>query len=356
MGILPPVLALEMFKTQTVFILGAGTSVPFGFPSGEMLLRILTGAVSREDNSTDRKVVEQHRNLKRLLDTTTTDKTFTAEFMAKLAASSTPSIDTWLSQNLECMSFGKIAIAAVIANAEHFASSHVYEPDDWYKWLINKMLRNTQTIAQFLDNKVSFITFNYDRLLEWRLGQFINNFYRDEKKIKDAAIDNLCKRIVHVHGHLAFNGCDDLSLNIKGLALDSVPSISGGDAQQLKLREYGERARELSQSIRIIGENVDKDHEYSYTSLIQGADRIIFLGFGYDDRNLRLLRIDARAKQLLNRSFAFDWQIPIMGSAYRMGKAQERDVRAAIHGSILLGTKELSCVPFCDEYVSTDVL
>jgi hypothetical protein len=37
-----------MFTKPTVFVLGAGVSVPFGFPSGERLLQILTGKI---DNS-----------------------------------------------------------------------------------------------------------------------------------------------------------------------------------------------------------------------------------------------------------------------------------------------------------------
>jgi hypothetical protein len=152
----------------------------------------------------------------------------------------------------------------------------------------------------------------------------------------------------------AFNDYTDLNTTIRGIALDSVSStVTGGAEQREKFALYGRRAQELSKSIRIIGETATTDYEYSYVSLIEGADKIIFLGFGYDDRNLQVLRLKQRVNTLLSRSYASDWELPVIGSAYGMGKAQIRDAEAAIHSNILLGDKHLSCVPFCNEYVST---
>jgi hypothetical protein len=345
-----------MFTKHTLFILGAGVSVPFGFPSGEMLLRILTGAISNENCQADIFITQQHGNLINVLKTVAIDSTFVDEFVAKLKASGTPSIDTWLSQteNKKFMDFGKIAIAAVIANAEHHATNHPYVADDWYKWLITKMMSNTINLDQFLENKVTFITFNYDRMLEWRLGQCIDNFYGVAHGVRNSALKGMFGRIVHVHGHLAFDNYDSLNQNIRNIALNSVSSFQGGERIK-RIIDYGIKAQELSKSIKIIGEGVDNNHEYQYVSLIQGAEKIIFLGFGYDDKNIALLRIKGRALQLLNKSFNDPLEIPIVGSAYGLGNAQRKDAKSEIHNGIYLGEKDLSCVPFCNEYVSTKV-
>jgi len=156
-----------MIKTPTLFILGAGASKPYGY---------LTGAELRADiiknyGNYYRKLKDDSQ--KELPDSLETYREIRA-FVQIFSNSSISSIDKFLSLNPNAALYGKIGITLSILNSEKESRFRegVNPQEDWYTYLFNRMteeLREPDDYKNFLKNNVAFITFNYDRSLEYIL-------------------------------------------------------------------------------------------------------------------------------------------------------------------------------------------
>ena len=125
-----------MFTKPTVFVLGAGVSVPFGFPSGDKLLQILSGKVNTKTDSNWQETLRLHEKVVQLLKAipehpnSTLDSDMVDRFVTSLKAADPPSIDTWLTHHKEYNELGKVAIATIISHFEAKSKSDAYESDD----------------------------------------------------------------------------------------------------------------------------------------------------------------------------------------------------------------------------------
>ena len=92
-------------------------------------------------------------------------------FASRFRKSSNKSIDLFLARNPSLVTVGKLAISLEILKSE-IASKFREEIDnpalDWYSYLFDRFTDTFLDKDKFTisDNKVSFITFNYDRSLE----------------------------------------------------------------------------------------------------------------------------------------------------------------------------------------------
>jgi hypothetical protein len=97
-------------------------------------------------------------------------------FSKDLDNSTSFSIDKFLRNRLEYIDIGKLAIAINILKSESntvFSTINNINNDNWLKYLMNRLENPSE---QLENGAISFITFNYDRLLE----QFLfNTFYYD---------------------------------------------------------------------------------------------------------------------------------------------------------------------------------
>lgn len=117
-----------MFKKQTVFILGAGASAPYGFPTAERLVRTIV------EKSLQNRAYLQHTQME--IQMSSNKFRSMAE---ELRPSHTPSIDLWLETRKTFLEVGKIAIARELIEAEHAA---VLEgTTNWYADLFHSYLR-----------------------------------------------------------------------------------------------------------------------------------------------------------------------------------------------------------------------
>jgi hypothetical protein len=125
----------------------------------------------------------------------------------------------------------------------------------------------------FAGNKLSIITFNYDRSLEqFFFSALLHRFGRNEWETAEA-ISHI--PVIHVHGHLG-----------------ELPwkADRAGEIRPYTNELTAETLRIASQSIKIIHEDIDNTAEFERArSLIQGAQRLFFLGFGYHPKNLQRL-------------------------------------------------------------------
>lgn len=146
-----------MIRKSIAFVLGAGASFPYGFPTGEGLVNEVIGLTNRD------------RTLDAFLYNDCTDSDV-KRFARDLANSDALSVDSFLEHRPDFLKIGKLAIALCLIPKEQdeFLSRQHRQSSPlgrmaWYHYLWNEM---ASPKGQFGRNNVSFITFNYDRSLE----------------------------------------------------------------------------------------------------------------------------------------------------------------------------------------------
>lgn len=147
-----------MIRRQTVFVLGAGASYPYGFPTGEGLVNEVISLAGLD------------RTLDAFLYNGCVDLDV-KRFARDLADSDSPSVDSFLEHQPDFLRIGKLAICLSLIPKERDDSlSRAYRQDAstrgrmaWYQYLWNEM---ASPKGEFGRNCVSFVTLNYDRSLE----------------------------------------------------------------------------------------------------------------------------------------------------------------------------------------------
>jgi hypothetical protein len=146
------------------------------------------------------------------------------------------------------------------------------KPDaDWYLHL-SKTLNSS--FDEFENNKLSVITFNYDRSLEHCLFTSLRNWHG---KSVDECIEKLAKLpIIHVYGQLG-----------------TIPYPQHGCRQYRPLgedesKEYG-AVLDAAHGITLLNEKESDVQEVH--NLLGAAERVCFLGFSYHPLNLARLAL-----------------------------------------------------------------
>lgn len=154
-----------MIKTKTLFILGAGASKPYGYPTGnDLRYKILT--MMDEDDIIDAYTKWYLQKNKNMLVSNSSEV-----FKEKFEGSADYSIDAFLEHRPEFMEIGKIYIAKILISFEEDKRLRNIK-DNWYMYLFNRMKISFEELGK---NKISFITFNYDRSLEYFLFKAIQD-------------------------------------------------------------------------------------------------------------------------------------------------------------------------------------
>jgi len=131
---------------------------------------------------------------------------------------------------------------------------------------------------EFKENKLTIITFNYDRSLEYFLFSALKHSYNKT----DAQVAEMmqCIPIVHVHGSLG-----PLPWQESG-GIDYYPLFGRKDDGYV----IGKRIKVATENIVIVSEAEPKSKEFALAMrTIKEAERIYFLGFGYYRANLERL-------------------------------------------------------------------
>jgi hypothetical protein len=252
--------------------------MPYGFPSGAGLRRLLCNAeymleLTRYGDYSEREI---------------------RRFCDVFLKSGMASIDAFLARRGEHEVFsdgrtfseiGKAGIAFSLIRCENSHKLFDFDINDhWYQYL-------WQFIGDSLDdigkNQLSIITFNYDRSLEMYLLLAIQHAFGVSE---DEAAYHLKKiPITHVYGQIGdlmcLSGSED---NSRSYAPDtSSRNVATGAAGIKVIAEHREDGPEFAKAHAAIAE----------------AERICFLGFGFDTTNVRRLDIE----QLLKTRFEKSW-------------------------------------------------
>lgn len=256
-----------MIAHETVFILGAGASQPYNYPTGPEL---------KEQIETE---LLDNGHMYIALEALGFDGEEIDLFARDLKMSGKYSIDAFLENRPDLLNIGRHSILLGLLGCEdEIDLFSAKRGSDWYKALFNEMC---QKFDDFSKNKISFVTFNYDRSLEYYFYySLMSNF---GKQVGEDAIVKAISTIpiIHLHGNLG-----------------DAHWIDGGRKYDGKSRKFelssasADDFLTLSKKIEIVsGADESNQHFQKARNFIAGAKRVAFYGFGFGGANLRRLGI-----------------------------------------------------------------
>ena len=299
---------MAITDADTVLVLGAGTSAPFGLPLGGILIDRIRKRISSEraylsgDYFSSRlqeasvsyaafyrmpffgavgySHVEWNGNSGRIKRSVSTDLGKIGELEALLANQTSETIDDFIVENPDYADLAKIGIAAEFMTAcyDFDKSRHSAKPftmrtnfalngndiRNWIHLLINVIRQGIRSGNVTAENKIRIITFNYDTILEHVLSeQFSNSQAMQGRDFRDF-VD-----ILHVHGQ-----CGELNEQI---ASPQKRCVSW--AQGIHVVNEDEVPEEVSKARATAREWISQARE------------IYLCGFAFALPNLRLLGI-----------------------------------------------------------------
>jgi hypothetical protein len=276
-----------MFTEPTVFVVGAGASAEFGMPSGPALQKRIGSALDFRLSEGDRNLysllVERFKSdVNRYINAANELSRMIREFPFE-------SIDEALywfsSSHPEVVTLGKATIVRAILSAERlsaissperYADPERYAKGRWLNHFLQmavELLKREQIKESF--SKVTIINFNYDRVIE----HFIYSELHTKLKVtEDEAKDAISAlKIIRPYGKAG-------SLVWQGVA-SSVPF--GAD-----LESDHDQLFSLSKNVYTYTEPVTEQVGQDIEAAIKGARLVVFLGFGFHQQNMRLLKIN----------------------------------------------------------------
>jgi len=289
-----------------VFIIGAGCSVPYGFPTGAMLMQKLKnfdygtkfprknysdGDIFLVDlyqehfgySSTDNKIKYQSDYAK-VLPYPEHEKLYNQlmdeivlPFSRSVRNSMMVSTDEFLKNRLgqkqnEQADFGKRLIAYEILKAEQASRLGNI---DWIQHLLSRI--DQQSNWDEILKQTVFLTFNYDRVLEYCIFLYLTS----DKQYADAAAHAFIKdmKIFHVNGFIG-----------------SLEEIPFGAVENGKYQEIAKRMETVWEK----RQNRDESEKEKYQGILKNAERVYFLGFSYIPDNLESIGIPRGAEIIRN--------------------------------------------------------
>jgi hypothetical protein len=256
-----------MISHKTVFVLGAGANVPYGFSTG---IRLLEKARS---SSIDDLMGNAARQIARSAG---------RAFSQALTDNMLPSIDAMLEHRRDLWLVGKKVMAALLYAEEHEAKPPA--DDDWMSLVFENMASDAATPSHFAQNPVTFVTFNYDRYLEYRFIRGLTARYAIDDRAAWEALEGM--GFFHVHGSLG-------ALPAQRAPQDSRPDtvVPLGAPETDDTYTLGLALQSAENSIRIVhdADPVGPAYEAARTALVAAA-QVFFLGFGFGKQNVARLQ------------------------------------------------------------------
>jgi len=295
----------------TVFVLGAGSSADYDFPVGQRLCQLVCDELAA--NYDHGVSLRQHTDYK--------DKEIT-DFCRQLRMSGQPSVDAFLEYRTEFLDLGKAAMAVILVKYEASDRLWDFRDDNWMRYLFSRL---NAPFESFDEIPVSFITFNYDRSLEHFLFTTLRNRYGKTEEECAAVLERI--QIIHLHGRLGYLPWE------KGEGRRPYDAVINRDVLDTCIK-----------NIKVVHEDIkdgrDKDFARAF-DLMQKAECIYYLGFGYGRVNLDRLKIRDLAEGKI-----------IYGTGMGLTNRERGDlVSFAGGGSKLNPLPGVNCIRLLREYV-----
>jgi hypothetical protein len=239
-------------------------------------------------------------------------------------------IDHLLSMHPDLATVGKLAIADAILHCEGRAmplcQQKLYQKI--FKIMTSDIFSKDQ-IKHILSNNITFITFNYDRSLEFYFHHQLQNF-ADWSKTQ-FSFENIFMQVIkiyHVYGSLG------------SLRKDEFDYASYGEQPTIgSLVDSSDR-------IDVIYGAKDIQNKKEISNAIQNADAVFFLGFGYDNLNLNILNIPQNLKD----------KALVFGTGVGLAESKRAELNSILKGhgqsSNQFSIGMLNCIDLMDNVVA----
>jgi len=251
-----------MFNSNVVLVLGAGASQPFGYPGGDSLREYMIEKL-RDSSFTDSIIAflkEENR---------VGVESGVSRFAEDLKNSNPRSIDQWLShRNDHEQLIAKSIIASIIIDHEN--QDKLFESKkSWYEYLY-RIMDDSRSLRDVGNNKLTIITFNYDRSLEHFLYTRLISDYGNDQQVR-AVLSQIS--IIHVRGQI-----------------DNLPWQDANDSRPYNNNQNYLNLLPLGRNIKIVGEDIPEFKRIR--EKMAQAEKIYLLGFGFHPENLDVLGRD----------------------------------------------------------------
>jgi hypothetical protein len=322
-----------LINKKTVFVLGAGASCPYGYPSADLLRkRVCLSDGFKTDYIQYLSSANIEQNMKSRLHQRI------QIFISVFDASHNQSIDLFIARNRDAdlASTGKYVIAFEMLKSEQNScfgehteveresrrtpSPHLTVPanilrgrcfqgGDWYSLLFSRLtagLTEPDVLPDFSDDKITFITFNYDRSLEQFLYESLSHSFTE---VPEPAVGECLKKlkILHVYGQIAPLRWQDPKQGV-----DYKPHIEESLLER------------TAANIKTIHEQEESPESNDIQNLIKKAEQIFFLGFGYAPENMEALNLIKTVSPA----------VQIYGTAFNLEPNEINNIKREIDNSI----------------------
>ena len=345
-----------MFHNETAFILGAGASRHYGYPTGEELIDEVTLMADRLSAflSAIRDKVEIGANAPfsgtyydtipfYIISRTTQGRSYGIKYecdtaldecnklVSRLRTVKPLVIDYFLGWNKSLREIGKLMIAAVILKCDadrrkrkkismdsrgaddallsRFGSVDL-KKQDWIRFIVHKIVYGCEDSNDILKNRVHFVTFNYDSSLERSISEALKSIdLFNEADVEEFLSEG---RIIHVYGAVGGENVTDEEFQYtcgqNYFSREWLTNRNAGQPRDLfDIKEecdvfcrFINLAYAASRGIRTINLE-DKDEEASQIENakqhIAGSRVVYILGYGFDDENSKRIGLECLLSQ-----------------------------------------------------------
>ncbi len=292
-----------MFVKPTVFILGAGASWHYGYPTGSELIEEVVKKAQELLNKLEaysqvsRGSVNYSGNAQAIFPQYILDKIGnedTSLFHLKYAESiqecknlisrieeANPLvIDHFMNYNRDLSVLTKMLIAQIILECEKENETkklHL-ERGNWCRYLVHQMMIGCDDPNNFIDNNnVSFVIFNYDLSLENMIKRSLSqNTFFAKTDIVDQFMDD--QRFIHVYGKIEDHPYQKPEMSFQMRQTDDLS----------KYKKILDPAYEVSKGIHTIAplEKLQNADEIELAKeKLEEAECVYILGYGFDKMN-----------------------------------------------------------------------
>jgi|WetSurMetagenome_2_1015567.scaffolds.fasta_scaffold15057_6 hypothetical protein len=258
---------------KTVFILGAGASVPYGYPTGYDLRNDIINKYDGVLNDSFKAFGPNGNTLENF-------KYIIKPIIKDFDESNTDSIDLFLtrSENERTIGYGTNLIWLFINWYEMQSSPKLRASnsnEDWYFAFYNELISNIPykaALKNISNDYITFITFNYDRSFEnFLFSSFLKSFPIND--LETTQLLNEKFNIHHVYGKII-----------------NLPWENGLPKSDYRSEASLNKFAVSSSNIKLIY-NKRKTIPDETQSFLQDAKKIFCLGFGFADINLEILNL-----------------------------------------------------------------
>lgn len=282
-----------MFRSKTVFILGAGASEEVGLPIGNDLKKKIAQKIDIRFDYVSTQISGDYQIMQALREHTmlpnrqlgNPNPYLYAAWKLRDALPQAISIDNLLDAyrgDELSETCGKLGIISSILEAEK-ASTIYCNPtkqqkinfgsldQTWFAGFVKILTENVpqRDVENIFDN-VGILNFNYDRCIEHYLHESLQNYYDLEANAVSTLINRI--QILHPYG--------------------SVGKLTWQNSSNTQVLYGSERSNllALAKQIKTFNERVHETDEITQIrSMVQQAEIIVFLGFAFHRQNLELI-------------------------------------------------------------------